>query len=102
VTVAPPPELPLERGLAGPGLLADTIVRRWQDHLPLHRLEQVYAREGLELARSTMCGWHGELAALVRPLIEAMWQDAMASPYLGDQTIFDRLDDESARYDAAT
>lgn len=41
VSVAPPPELPLERGLAGPGLLADTIVRRWQDHLPLYRLERV-------------------------------------------------------------
>jgi transposase len=82
VSVAPPPELPLERGLAGPGLLADTIVRRWQDHLPLHRLEQVYAREGLELARSTICGWHTELAELVRALIEAMWQDALGSPYL--------------------
>ena len=82
VSVAPPPELPIDRGLAGPGLLADTIVQRWQDHLPLHRLEQVYARDGLELSRSTMCGWHGELAKLVRPLIEAMWQDAMGSPYL--------------------
>ena len=47
------PELPIARGLAGPGLLADTIVRRWQDHLPLHRLERIYGREGLELARST-------------------------------------------------
>jgi transposase len=62
--------------------LADTIVRRWQDHLPLYRLEQIYAREGLELARSTICGWHGELAELVRPLVAAMWQDALASPYL--------------------
>jgi transposase len=39
-------------------MLADTIVKRWQDHLPLHRLEGVYARDGLELARSTMCCWH--------------------------------------------
>ena len=82
VSVASPPELPLERGLAGPGLLADTIVRRWQDHLPLYRLEQVYAREGLELARSTICGWHIELAELIRALIDAMWQDALGSPYL--------------------
>lgn len=76
------PELPIERGLGGPGLLADTIVRRWQDHLPLHRLEQIYAREGLELARSTVCGWHAELSALARPLVEAMWQDALVLPYL--------------------
>lgn len=82
VTIAATPELPIERGLAGPGLLADTLVRRWQDHLPLNRLEQVYAREGLELARSTMCGWHAELAALARPVVEAMWEDAWRSPYL--------------------
>ena len=82
VLQAAPPELPIERGLAGPGLLADTIVRRWQDHLPLHRLERIYGREGLELARSTVCTWHGELAALVHPLIEAMWEDALSAPYL--------------------
>jgi transposase len=51
-------ELPIERGLAGPGMLADTIVRRWQDHQPLNRLEDIYAREGLDLAKSTMCTWH--------------------------------------------
>jgi transposase len=52
VLIAEPPELPIARGLAGPGMLADTIVKRWQDHTPLHRLEGVYARDGLELARS--------------------------------------------------
>lgn len=76
------PDLPIERGLAGPGLLADTIVRRWQDHLPLHRLERIYLREGLELARSTVCGWHGALAELAKPLLAAMWQDALTAPYL--------------------
>ena len=79
---APSPELPIERGLAGPGLLAETIVWRWQDHLPLHRMERIFARQGLPLARSTICGWHAELADLVRPLIEAMWQDALTAPYL--------------------
>jgi len=79
---APPPDLPIERGLAGPGLLADTVVRRWQDQLPLHRLERIYGRSGLELARSTVCGWHGELATLAAPLIEAMWVDARTAPYL--------------------
>ena len=57
IVVGQTPELPIERGLAGPGLLADTIVKRWQDHLPLHRLEGIYARDGVELARSTVCGW---------------------------------------------
>lgn len=75
-------ELPIPRGLAGPGMLADTIVRRWQDHLPLNRLEDIYARDGLDLSRSTMCGWHSELAELVRPLIAAMRADAFEQPYL--------------------
>jgi transposase len=82
ILCASPPELPIERGLAGPGMLADTIVRRWQDHLPLYRLESIYAREGLDLARSTMCGWHDELADFVRPLVGAMWVDARGAPYL--------------------
>ncbi len=82
VLQAAPLELPIPRGVAGPALLADTIVRRWQDHLPLHRLERIYGRDGLELARSTVCGWHGELAKLVEPLIEEMWKDAFLAPYL--------------------
>jgi transposase len=82
VLTAAPPELPIERGLAGPGLLADTLVRRWQDHQPLHRLEEIYARDGLDLARSTMCGWHEALAELARPLVDAMFADARGAPYL--------------------
>ena len=76
------PELPIPGDMAGPALLADTIVRRWEDHLPLHRLERVYGRDGLELPRSTVCNWHFELAQLVKPLILAMWADALKSPYL--------------------
>jgi transposase len=79
---AEPPELPIERGLAGPTLLADTIVKRWEDKLPLHRQERIYGRDGIQLSRSTICGWHLQLAILVRPLLEAMWQDAFRAPYL--------------------
>jgi transposase len=83
VQIADPIELPIPRGVAGPGLLADSLVRRFQDHLPLNRLEGIYAREGLEMARSTLCGWHEQLADLARPLVEAMWEDGLsASPYL--------------------
>ncbi len=82
VQIAELPELPIERGLAGPGMLADTIVRRWQDHLPLHRLERIYAREGLELSRQTICGWHLQLRVLVQPVVDAMWTDARTAPYL--------------------
>jgi transposase len=79
---AEPPELPIVRGMAGPALLADTLVRRWADHLPLHRLERIYGRDGLALSRSTVCDWHLQLADLVKPLIEAMWKDAFSAPYL--------------------
>ena len=82
ILVAEPLELPIPRGLAGPGMLADTIVRRWQDHMPLNRLEDMYARDGIELARSTMCGWHGALANVVKPLVAAMREDAFKQPYL--------------------
>jgi transposase len=82
ILVAATPELPIEKGVAGPGLLADTIVKRWQDHLPLHRQEKIFQREGIELPRSTLCGWHEKLAELVRPVVEAMRIDARGQPYL--------------------
>ena len=75
-------ELPIARGSAGPGFLADTIVKRWQDHQPLNRQEGIFAREGVELSRSTLCTWHGELAELARPLVEAMFLDALTVVYL--------------------
>jgi transposase len=82
VLVGETPELPIPRSVAGPGLLADTVVKRWQDHLPLHRLEGIYAREGVEIARSTMCGWHEQLSTLCEPLIATIRSDALTQPYL--------------------
>ena len=55
-------------------------MKRWQDHLPLNRLEDIYARDGLELSRSTIGGWHEQLAPLAKPLIAAMRQDAFEQP----------------------
>lgn len=82
ISTAAPIETPIPRGSAGPGLLADTIVRRWQDHLPLNRLEAIYEREGLRLARSTLCTWHDQLLPLAKPIVDAMWGDALVQPYL--------------------
>ena len=79
---ADPPERPIVRGIAGPGLLAKTVVYRWQDHLPVYRQESIHARDGLELARSTICGWHQQLADLVERVVEAMLRDAFTQPYL--------------------
>ena len=44
--------------------------------------KQISTQEGLELARSTLCGWHDQLGELVRPLVEAMFADALGEPYL--------------------
>jgi transposase len=82
VLQAESPELPIPGGLAGPGVLAKTVVQRWDDHLPLFRLERIWKREGLDLARSTICGWHEELALLSRVVVDAMWADAKLAPYL--------------------
>ena len=82
VLIADAPELPIERGLAGPGMLSDTTVRRWGDHCPTNRLESIYAREGIELARSTICSWHMQLAELASCVVDAMYEDALTQPYL--------------------
>lgn len=82
VVVAEAPERPIDRGLAGPGMLAMTVVHRWQDMQPLNRLESIYARDGLDIARSTLCGWHEQLADIVEPVVDAMQRDAFEQPYL--------------------
>lgn len=63
---------PIERGLAGPGLLAHVLVAKYADHLPLYRQAQIYAREGVELDRSTLADWVGGASALLDPLVEAL------------------------------
>ena len=81
------PSLPIERGRPGPGLLAHVLVAKYADHLPLYRQSGIYAREGVELERSTLADWVGRSVALLDPLIEALKKDALASDVLhGDDT----------------
>jgi transposase len=72
VIAAPKPAMPIPKGLPGPGLLAHLIVSKYTDHLPLHRLERVYERQGLFLHRSTLCDWLAACAELLRPLHKLM------------------------------
>jgi transposase len=72
VVTAQKPMQPIEKGLPGPGLLAHVVVRKYRDHLPLHRQEGMFEREGVKLSRSTMCDWMGRCAELVTPLFELM------------------------------
>lgn len=79
VAVAPPAAKPIEKGLPGPGLLAAVVTGKYGDHLPLYRLEDVFFRSGVELARSTLSRWALATAELVRPLYNVMLQEVLAS-----------------------
>ena len=68
----PAPHRPIDKGLAGPGLLAHVLVSKYADHLPLYRQSEIYARQGIELERSTMADWVGGSSRILRPLVEAL------------------------------
>ena len=82
ITQAPAPSLPIRRGRAGPGLLAHVLVAKFCDHLPLYRQSEIYARDGVELERSTLADWVGQSAALLRPLVDALEHHVMAGTRL--------------------
>jgi transposase len=70
VTLAPKPPQPVEKGLPGPGLLAQTVLSKYGDHTPLYRQEDIAARHGITLRRSTLCGWIAAAADLALPLYQ--------------------------------
>ena len=78
VVEAPAPSRPIERGLAGPGLLAHVIVSKFSDHLPLYRQSEIYARQGVEISRSTLAGWVGGASDLLGPLVDAIQKHVLA------------------------
>lgn len=79
ITQAPAPRLPIRRGRAGTGLLAHVLVAKFCDHLPLYRQCEIYAREGVELERSTPADWVGEASVLMRPLVDALERHVLAA-----------------------
>ncbi len=72
VVQAPLPSMPIERGRPGAGLLAHVLVSKYADHLPLYRQSGIYARHGVDLARSTLADWVGRSARLLDPLVDAL------------------------------
>jgi transposase len=70
VSSPPPPERPITRGIGGPGLIAQIVVGKFSDHLPLYRQEDIFVRHGLHLSRSTLCDWVSAAAMLLQPLYE--------------------------------
>ena len=77
VVAAPAPDHAIARGRAG--LLAHIVVSKYDDHLPLYRQAEIFAREGVSLETSTLSGWVGATAAALSPLIDALATDVMTS-----------------------
>jgi len=71
VEAAAPPRT-IERGLAGPALLAHVLVAKYADHCPLFRQSEIYARQGVDIGRSTLAGWVGAASELLSPLVDAL------------------------------
>jgi len=81
------PSRPIERGLAGSGLLAHVLVSKYCDHLPLYRQSQIFAREGIDLDRSTLADWVGGASALLEPLVNTIGRYVLATYKIhGDDT----------------
>jgi len=92
ITVAARTESPIERGLAGPGLLAYIVTSKFSDYLPLYRLEEIFARQGFEIARGTQSVWCGAVADLVEPLYQRMAERVRASHVVAtDDTVLPML-----------
>jgi transposase len=79
LAVTPVPPEPLPKAIAASGLLAQIITAKFADHLPLHRLEGILARHGVELSRSTMCDWLAGCADVLWPIYERMCVRVRAS-----------------------
>ena len=79
---APKPPQPIDKGLPGPGLLAQIIADKYLDHLPLYRTEKRLARLGAPLSRSTMCDWMAACANLLTPLWQLLKQHILQSKVL--------------------
>jgi transposase len=82
VVQAEAPSRPIDRGIPGPGLLAHVLVAKYADHLPLYRQSEIYAREGVDLDRSTLADWVGAASKLLRPLVEEVSRHVTAAAKL--------------------
>ena len=92
VVAAKPPEA-IPGALAGPGLLAQVIVSKGADHLPLHRLEGIFQRQGVRISRQTMDGWWLGTAEFLRPLYDVAVRVVLASHVIHTDDTFVKIRD---------
>ena len=82
VVAAPAPDHAIARGRAGAGLLAHIVVSKYDDHLPLYRQAEIFARDGVSLETSTLSGWVGATAAALKPLVDTLATDVLGGDIL--------------------
>jgi transposase len=88
IQVAEKPRQPIEKSLAGPGLLGYIVTGKYADYLPLYRIEDIFARLGVPIARSTLSVWCGAVADLVKPVYDLMVTRVLRSKVIGtDDTV---------------
>ena len=92
IEAAVKPEAAIDKGMAGPGLLAYIVTSKFSDYLPLYRLEDIFQRQGFEISRATQSVWCGDVADLVEPLYELMAARVRSSHVVAtDDTILPML-----------
>jgi transposase len=82
VVEAPAPPQAIEKSLATEGLLAQVVIAKYVDHLPLYRQALIFAREGLDLSRSTLCDWVADVAEALAPIGAQIRREIVAADYL--------------------
>jgi len=97
VVIGKLPSQPIDKCMAGPGLLAQVIIDKYVDHLPLYRQEQRFSRVGITLAPSTLCNWKSSVCNLITPLYDALVKEVLQTNYLHvDETPIKVLDQDKA------
>lgn len=97
IETAAKPETVIDKGLAGPGLLAYIVTSKFSDYLPLYRLEDIFERQGFEISRATQSVWCGDVADLAEPLYRLMAERVRASQVVAtDDTIMPMLSRDKA------
>ena len=95
VVIADLPVRPIDKGIAGPGLLAQIVIDKYTDHLPIHRQIQRFEREGIKLSSSTLTGWISGTCSLLEPLHAVLRKQVLSSKYLqADETPIKVLDQD--------
>jgi len=92
IELADKPIQPIEKGMAGPGLLAYVVTSKFADYLPLYRLQNIFSRNGFEIDRVTQCLWCRDVANVIKPLYDRMIQRILASHVIcTDDTVMPML-----------